>query len=133
MFLSKLDVKQKNLFLDVCIAISKCDDDFCEKEASLIGEFCNEMAIDFRDEIEHPVEEAIEELAVVLNSEQKKMVLLETAGIVMVDKVIAPKEKAILENMIASFGLSRGEYEKILLLINRLYDCYALLANYIRQ
>lgn len=133
MYLSKLNLKQKELFLDVCIAISNCDDVFCKKEEDLIRSLCNEMEINYRDKAKYDLVDSINGLAACSNKEQKKMVLLETFGLAMVDREIAEKEKKILLDMINSFNLPLSDYDEVLKLVDGLYTCYSYLADYIKK
>lgn len=133
MYLSKLNSKQKDLFLDVCLAMSKRDDDFCKKEEDLIRDLCSEMEISYRDQANCSLVDSINALAVSLNKEQKKMVLLETTGVAMVDRVVAEKEKSVLVDMIKAFNLSLSDYDEVLKLVDGLYACYSSLAEYIKK
>lgn len=131
MYLSILNKNESNLFLDVALFLSHCDEDFSKEEEKLIKDLCEEMKIDYRNSVLTNFDDAIKKLSNVLNSDLKRMVLLEAFGVAMVDGKIAKSEENSLRQMISVFCLPISDYDEIIKLVKKLYNCYKSFSNYI--
>ena len=110
MFLSLLDEKQKDGFLNLVVNAAEVDGVVSDLENSQIQAYCNEMSVELKDRKEYSLstDEIIKEFS---NSNEivKKAVFAEIAALLLVDG-IAKEEEELLEKMRNSFNLSE-EYK----------------------
>ena len=102
MYLNLLNEEAKEVFLDLCINLAESDNDFCQKEKNLIDQFCQEMNIKHRY--------------------MAKLSL--DIGLVIADEVISDSESKILQQITEKFSISHIEMEKLIGLVNELYELY---------
>lgn len=133
MYLSILNEDQKNLFLDVCIYLSKTDGRFANEEEKLLYNLCDEMHIEYRNETYSKIDDAIKKLSSSSNKKIKRMLILELIGIVFADGVIEKVEIDFVKNVIKEFGLDEEEFEEAFGLVERLYNVYGLMHNYVER
>ena len=112
MFLGKLSEKEKNAFISLSVHASNSIGDFAEEEKMMIQEYCKEMGIPFFD-----ANNAIsmdEVIAVFLESERsiKKIVLIETLGLVYSDGVFDELEKGFISGFAKKIGLTEEDVAK---------------------
>ena len=112
MFLGKLSEKEKNAFISLSVHASNSNGDFAEEEKMMIQEYCKEMGIPFFD-----ANNAIsmdEVIAVFLESERsiKKIVLIETLGLVYSDGVFDELEKGFISGFAKKIGLTEEDVAK---------------------
>ena len=112
MFLGKLSEKEKNAFISLSVHASNSNGDFAEEEKMMIQEYCKEMGIPFFD-----ANNAIsmdEVIAVFLESERsiKKIVLIETLGLVYSDGVFDESEKGFISDFAKKIGLTEEDVVK---------------------
>ena len=112
MFLGQLSEKEKNAFISLSVHASNSNGDFAEEEKMMIQEYCKEMGIPFFD-----ANNAIsmdEVIAVFLESERsiKKIVLIETLGLVYSDGVFDELEKGFISGFAKKIGLTEEDVAK---------------------
>ena len=112
MFLGKLSEKEKNAFISLSVHASNSNGDFAEKEKMMIQEYCKEMGIPFFD-----ANNAIsmdEIIAVFQESDLpiKKIILLETLGLVYSDGVFDESEKGFISDFAKKIGLTEEDVVK---------------------
>lgn len=112
MFLGQLSEKEKNAFLSLSIHVSNSNGIFADEEKEMIQAYCKEMGIPFAA-AEHviPMDEVI---AVFRESElqTKKIVLLETLGLVYSDGKFDDSEKGFIHEYVKKIGLTDEDMEK---------------------
>lgn len=131
MYLSELSSKQKQLFLDVCISLSKADNDFAEEEKRVIDSLCDEMNIAPKYETISDSVACLNEICSISNNREKRIVVIELLGIVMADNKIAPEEEKFMMNVLDIFGIQRDELKSAVELVNELYGVYSKFASFI--
>ena len=131
MFLSELKDDQKDLFLDLCILLSKSDGDFADSEKNTIRQMCKEMGIDERLNENIEFGKALSRLNENATVREKRIILLEIAGIVMADGVYAPEEKAAVESISNVFGIDYSYSEKAISLITDLFAVYSKIGEFL--
>ena len=112
MFLGKLSEKEKNGFISLSVHASNSNGDFAEEEKMMIQEYCKEMGIPFFD-----ANNAIsmdEIIAVFQESDQpiKKIILLETLGLVYSNGVFDESEKGFISDFAKKIGLTEEDVVK---------------------
>ncbi len=121
MFLQNLGKDKSELFLDIAICLSNADNNFFDKERETIAGLCDEMKIPFRKTTSADFETALNGIAGNSSSEEKKMILLESIGLAIVDGVYDEREKKLILQMVTSFGLKDKDYCDALHLVESLY------------
>ena len=110
MFLSLLDEKQKDSFLNLVVNAAEADGVVSDLENTQIQAYCNEMGVELKDRKEYSssTDEILKEFS---NSNEivKKAVFAEIAALLLVDGM-AKEEEELLEKMRNSFNLSE-EYQ----------------------
>lgn len=112
MFLGQLSEKEKNAFISLSVHASNSNGVFVEEEKLMIQEYCKEMGIPFFDtENTIPMDEVV---AVFKESELsiKKIVLLETLGLLYSDGVFDYSEKRFINEYAKEIGLTDADVEK---------------------
>ena len=112
MFLGQLSEKEKNAFISLSVHASNSNGDFAEKEKMMIQEYCKEMGIPFFDA--NNVISMDEVIAVFMESERsiKKIVLLETLGLVYSDGEFDESEKGFISGFAKRIGLTEEDVAK---------------------
>lgn len=112
MFLGQLSEKEKNAFISLSVHASNSNDVFVEEEKVMIQEYCKEMEIPFFDaDNAISMDEVVE---VFKNSENfiKKIVLLETLGLLYSDGEFDDSEKGFINDYAMKIGLTDEDVEK---------------------
>ena len=112
MFLNQLSDKEKNAFISLSVQASKSNGVFAEEEKAMIQEYCKEMDIplfDANDAI------SMDEIVAVFNESEltiKKIVLLETLGLVYYDGEYDDSKKGFVKEYANKIGLTDEDVEK---------------------
>ena len=133
MFLQNLGKDKAELFLDVALCLSKADSEFFDEERKTITGLCDEMKIPFRETPNMDFRTALSEIAKNASTEEKKMILLESIGLAIVDGVYDEREKKLILQEVASFGLKDKDYSDALLLVESLYKVYASMHSFLKS
>lgn len=131
MFLSELKDEQKDLFLDLGIHLSMSDGEFSETEKNTICQMCKEMGIDERLEQNVDFDIALSRLGKNATVREKRIVLLEIAGVVMADGVYSPEEKAEVEKISDALGVDYFHCENAISLVKDLFVVYSKIGNFL--
>ncbi len=98
MFLNLLEDENKLLFLKISMKAAMINDEFTPEEEELLYAYCREMnipeTIPYGDE---DYEEILDELSVQADDVEKKIVILETLGLVRTDGHYDEKERSFME------------------------------------
>ncbi len=131
MFLQNLGKDKSELFLDIAICLSNADSNFFEKEKETIEGLCDEMKIPFRETPRTDFKTALNNIAKKSSPKEKKMILLESIGLAIVDGIYDEREKELILQMVASFGLKDKDYSDALHLVESLYKVYAAMHSFL--
>lgn len=112
MFLNQLSDKEKNAFISLSVHASKSNGVFADEEKTMIQEYCREMDIPLFD-----ADDAIsmDEIIAIFNESEltiKKIVLLETLGLVYSDGEYDDSEKGFVKEYAKKIGLTDEDVEK---------------------
>ena len=133
MYLNYLRTKQKELFLDLSIITSKVDNNFNDEEKNLIEQLCQEMNIEIRYETDNLLEDIVASLEEISSTKEKKIILLELLGLVLVDNKEDVSEVQLIKVVKEKFAITNDEVEKAKLLVKQLYNIYSDFSSFINE
>ena len=118
MYLSILNQKEKELFLELAYNLASADGDYSSKENALINGYCQEMQIEFEVKmmtrsLDYIISTIKKESSIIV----KKIFVFELIGLAMVDKNYDESERDLigrLENELGMEANFASECEKIL-------------------
>jgi uncharacterized tellurite resistance protein B-like protein len=131
MYLTKLSETQKELFLNICISLSKIDNDFHKDEKEVISQLCDEMNIEPRYETSIDINEAVKNINVISTVKEKRIIIVELLGLAIADKKLAFEEENFINNVMDSFNLDKSELKEAISLVRELYDLYAKFGKFL--
>lgn len=112
MFLGQLSEKEKKAFISLSVHVSNSNGVFADEEKVMIQEYCKEMGIPFFD-AENTI--SMEEVVTIFTESElhiKKIVLLETLGLVYSDGVFDDDEKGFVYDYAKKIGLTDEDVNK---------------------
>lgn len=129
MFLGQLSEKEKNAFISLSVYASKVNGVFAEDEKEMIQEYCREMGIPFFD-AENVI--AMDEVVDVFKNAElsiKKIVLLETLGLVYSDGNYDDSEKEFVSDFAKKIELTDADVQKQTVVIKEYLDALKKVAE----
>ena len=118
MYLSILNQKEKELFLELAYNLASADGDYSSKENALINGYCQEMQIEFEVKM---MTRSLDYIISTIKKESfiifKKIFVFELIGLAMVDKNYDESERDLIGRLENEFGMEANfasECEKIL-------------------
>lgn len=133
MFLSELKLEQKELFLDLGIHMSMSDGDFSASEKKMILEMCKEMGISERLDAKLELKDAIDKIKEGITAREKRIILLETAGIVLVDGEYSDDEMSVMKEIAAILEIDYSQVEEVVAIVNNLLDVYSKIGEFLTK
>lgn len=128
MYLNRLSGEQKELFLDLCIHMSKVDGVFAEEEKHYIQDYCVEMKLDtVRYSTEKSLEDVISKIIETSTATDLKIIFFEIMGLALSDREFKTTEQELINNLVKLFNLSIEFKEKVLEQLKKIIDIYASL------
>ena len=131
MYLQELKAEQKELFLDLSILLSSSDNNFSIEEKSLIKQICAEMQIEERYTSTAKFDDIVNKLVDISTKKHKRIMLIELAGIILVDGEYSDEEKQFLDDVGKKFSIPKVEIEKMILRVSELHDVYKKFSMFI--
>ncbi len=131
MFLNRLSIEQKELFLDLCIHASKSNNDFSAEEKETINQYCEEMHINIRYDEEHELNEIADKLAEISSEQDLRMILLETAGLLLSDNKYDDEEKKFFDTLAEKLGLDKAQTDDVIGMLRELTDVYTRINGFV--
>ena len=131
MFLKRLSAEQKELFLDLCIYASKCNNDFDDIQKEKIIEYCEEMRINIRFEEQTPLVEAAERLTDISTEQELRMIVLETAALLISDNVYDDQEKKFFDSLTNKLGMAKEDTDSVFDMLNELSAIYQRIFEFV--
>lgn len=131
MFLRELKDEQKGLFLDLCLSLSLSDNEFSNEEKDMVKQLCAEMMIKERYEVLSDMKPALEKLTPISTKREKRIMLIELAGIVLADGKYAEEEKALLNEIGEKFSVSSAEIDEMMNIVLELYGVYKKIGSFL--
>lgn len=112
MFLGQLSEKEKNSFISLSVHASNSNGIFVEEEKVMIQEYCKEMGIPFFDANNAISMDEVVEVFKESDNSIKKIVLLETLGLLYSDGEFDDSEKGFINDFAMKIGLTDEDVEK---------------------
>ena len=131
MFLSKLKSEEKEYFLDLGIHLASSDGDFSDVEKENIKQMCQEMAIEERFDAKLNFEEALGQISEISDAYERKIVMIELAGIIMADGICTSEEKDHLKKIAEAMDINESECDTVIKLVSSLYGIYREIGTYL--
>ena len=97
----------------------------------MIKQLCREMNISPRFTTEENADNVINRLTSMTTDREKRIIIIEAAGIIMADNDYSESEKEIITKISEAFGIENGEIEKIISTICDLYSIYTKFGNFL--
>lgn len=131
MFLNRLSNEQKELFLDLCIHASKANEDFSDEEKLTLEQYCEEMHIDVRFDEKTGFEEAADKLLEISSDTELRIIMLETAALLISDNTYDDQEKVFFESLSAKLGMDKTAADEIMDVIRSLTAIYERIGEFV--
>jgi len=112
MYLSLLNEKQKESFMDLAYLLSSVDGDFSDEEQMVMDSYLGELGISYDYEANAKTLDAAigHLLSNGCDESDKKVILFELVSLAMSDENFDQNEKAFIERLCVSFGFESGFY-----------------------
>ncbi len=131
MFLNRLSNEQKELFLDLCIHASKANDDFSADEKLTIDQYCEEMHIPVRYEEKNELSGLADKLIALSSESELKIILIETAGLLLSDDSIDEFEQQFIEAFTERIGMTREQLDSVIAMLRELSGIYDRIGEFV--
>lgn len=123
MFLNKLSNEKKELFLSLAYNISYIDENYTDEEKNMLEQYCIEMEINFNKiHLIEDFEYVLARINEICNIHEKKIIVFELVGLILVDGDLHDKEKDAMTNMVELFGINEKYFDDCKKLITEYYD-----------
>ncbi len=130
MFLNQLNLDEKKNYWALINLVVKCDGEFSDKEKNLVAEYQKEMEFE-------PFENSPNDIDVIISQftdsspKVKNIIFLETIALILADEKYEVAEKAIIEKMMVSFGISEEKRVRYFEWIGEIQQLYKKANNLI--
>lgn len=126
MYLNRLSLEQRELFLDLCIHAAMANDVFQQEEKELVDQYCIEMQMtEPRYTADHDFDTALSRLKEISTQQEIKMILLEVLGIILADNVFDDDEQVFMNDFIQKIGVSRECLDDMVTSLEKLKTLYS--------
>lgn len=122
MFLNQLSELEKETFLSLAVRAAESNGDFNEDEYGMIEEYCKEMGISFFDVRHTKTVDEIIDIFKTAEESHKKIVLLESIGLMYADGTFDDEEKRFIVEYAKKMDLTEVDVERMIDLFNRYID-----------
>ncbi len=122
MLLNQLSQKEKEAFISLSVHSANANGNFAEEENTMIQEYCKEMDIAVPDAANTMSIDDIYGVFAESDMHIKRIVLLETLGLIFSDGVYDEQEKQFIYEYVDRIGLSRTEADDMIKLIIKYMD-----------
>ena len=133
MYLSYLKPFHKESFLDLSLIISNADQEFNVLEKNFIEQLCEEMRIEPKFSTEKSLDEVLDSISSSATLKEKKIILLEVLGVVMVDNDVKVEEIEIVTRLLNKFALKKEDFDVAITLVKKIYNIYSECSNFINE
>lgn len=119
MFLNDLSQVEKKAFLSLAVQAAQSNDDLAAEQEAMIKEYCHETGFATFDMEKAEPMDALIELFKDSAVQNRKIVLLETVGLMYADGTYDEKEEAFVRKLAVEIGISNETKQKLEILIER--------------
>lgn len=113
MFLNQLSYQEKKMFLDLSIHVAKANNELAAEEKAMISAYCMEMQLPPIELYETEPLETITSYFALADEHVKKIVLLESFGLVYADGDFDKEEVVLVKKFAEDIGISEDTYNNI--------------------
>ena len=131
MFLNRLSNEQKELFLDLCIHASKSNEDFSDEEKLTLEQYCEEMHIEVRFDEKAGFEEAASKLLDISTDTELRIIMLETAALLISDNSYDEQEQSFFESLSAKLGMDKAAADEVMDVVRNLTAIYERIGEFV--
>ncbi len=132
MFLNQLSYQEKKMFLDLSIHVAKANNVLAAEEKALISGYCTEMQLPPIELYETEPLETVTDYFEMADDHIKKIVLLETFGLVYADGEFDREEDSMVKQFAENIGISNEDYDSLHNAIKEYYRVCSNLAEVIK-
>lgn len=137
MFLTSLTNREKELFLNLAIAVIRADGLVQESEKQILNAYAIEMQIpnhniNITQEVNN-IGACIQELAEKSNAQTKRAVFVELLALAFADGDFAAEEKELVQLLAQAFHLDNTMIERVANLQDAYMTAYILLTNFVEK
>ena len=133
MFVGQLSGAQKELILDAAIHLSSADDDFSNYEKATIDQMCLEMQVPVRYQAKLDLDAVLEEFKRIESVREKRIILIELAGIVLADRIYDTREKDVLLRITTSLGFQSEKANEAIDLVKEYFGIFDKISKYLQE
>ncbi len=134
MYLSQLDLDKQKLFLDLCINTAKVDNNFDDKEKSVIDAYCFEMGLKNNDyTTKFSLEEVLNQMKKTCSPREINIILVEILALIMSDGKYDDLEADLTKTLRNILEISDEKFDKALQSITNLLTAYDMLFDVIEN
>lgn len=131
MFLKKLNLREREMFLELAYLIAKIDGEVARQEKDMMEEYREEMSINASNyKIMEKSKEEILDFFSKSTKDIQKAVFFEAIVIALSDKKYKKEENEVILSLKSQFGISDEEYEDIIGLLCKLNQINKKLDEY---
>ena len=131
MFLKRLSAEQKELFLDLCIHASTSNNNFTPDEKGKVIEYCEEMHIEIRFDAQTSLAEASERLSEISTEQELRMIVLETAALLISDNTYDDDERNFFESLVKKLGMTKEDTDSVFEMLRDLSAVYQRIIDFV--
>ena len=125
MYLNRLNLQQKELFLDLCIHSAMANNNFAAEEKDMIDQYCIEMQLaQPRYTAVKDTNAVIDELKKISTPQELKMILLEITGLILSDNIYDDDEQKFMNSFAESIGVDKSCLNDMVASLNELKKLY---------
>jgi hypothetical protein len=114
MYLTNLNERQKELFIQLSIHAALANDILEDAEATLISEYCKEMAIENPGvEVKMDLKDVLLELKAISSEQELNIITFEIAALFVFDNEYDKDEKCFMNKLIQVFNIDKEKLKKM--------------------
>ncbi len=114
MFLYSLDIRQRELFMELAIKAAECNGIVESEEINMLQSYGTEMGLQPIYETNKSTESIVSELKEISDEKTKRIILFELFAILISDSCYDDKEKRFVERLGKEFSISADDRKKML-------------------
>lgn len=134
MFLNALKPKEKELFLNLAMAVIKADGIIEDSEQEMLTAYAEEMHVSVNDVNFTPdINTSIKEAATIESEQTKRIFLVELLALSLVDGKFAEEEQNIITKVANAFGISKENVSKAVELEDAYITASSSLINFVEE
>ena len=129
MFLSRLNNREKNIFMSLALAVARADGIVLDSEKRMLSDYASEMGLSLENPVpEKNFEALLAEINETSSDQTKRIIYVELRALANVDENIAVEEKTLLYSIEQAFCFDKKTISLCInLLDNYIFACKNLI------